>query len=136
MSIINKQKQIYINWQFRNRSTQTNCYLCLRSHCSNNCQPCRTRESVGHCLWDKQHYDVNHSSRSLETVCCTAWYLRRKLLYEGIWVWVTIWRQCRGFSKSWMSPMEITNVQMLGSNTLIIVIRKKFLIFSFFFCDI
>ena len=30
-------------------------------------------KSVGYCLWGKQHYDTDSSSRNFETVCCAVW---------------------------------------------------------------
>ena len=40
-------------------------------------------------------------------------------------VWVSIWGQCRGFEKNWMSPMVITKVWQFRSLTLIILIKKN-----------
>ena len=44
------------------------CFLCFRF-----CLLCSKLKSVGHYLWGKQNHDAIHSSRNLETACCTVW---------------------------------------------------------------
>ena len=41
---------------------------------------------------------------------------------------MSVWEQCKGLKKSWMSPMVITKVWHLGGFTLIDLIRKERLI--------
>ena len=46
------------------------CVVCFRF-----CLLCSKLESVEHCLCGKQNHDAVHSSRNLETACCTPWHL-------------------------------------------------------------
>ena len=59
--------------------------------------------TVEHCLWDKQHHDTIHSSKNLETVCCTNWHPLWKCQHEDF----TVFR-CQ--SKDWFIFILMKNL--------------------------
>ena len=67
------------------------------------CSLCSKTESFG-------HHDTIHSSRNLETACCMTSMLKDPIQRFHS-VWVSIWGQYRGFTKSWRSPIVITKVR-------------------------
>ena len=81
---------------------------------------CCKLESVGHCLWEKQYHDAIQFSRNLEMACCSAWHSMWRIHSP----WMPIWRQCRGFEKSWMSSVMVMKVWQLWNFSPIVLIRN------------
>ena len=80
-------------------------------------------ESVGHCLWGKQHHDEIHSTRFLEMAYYTAG------IHSRISNMTMFGRQleetAEGFEKGWLNPIVITKLQQFGSLNQIVWIRKE-----------
>ena len=111
---------IFIKWCNKQNAIILNCACALFV---SGCVYCSKQETVEQCLWGKQRHIKIHSTRNLETTCCTSWYWCRKVYFEDFTVF-----GCQSEASAQDSEKKIRRYGN-SETSLSVQIRKDFLNF-------